>query len=57
MQPLLEVLHRITNFALDIWITIGLWKYINYGTQPRFEELGVIYCILVVLSILYLILV
>jgi len=61
MKPYLEALRHITTFAIDIWFTIGLWKYINYGTQPKFEDLGVIYCILVViycilvvLSILYL---
>ena len=56
MRPVLEVLHDITNFSFAIWFTIGLWKYINYGTQPKFEEQGVIYCILVMMSIVYLML-
>ena len=53
MKPLIEALHHITNFAIDIWFTLGLWQYINYGTRPTFEDLGIIYCFLIIMSILY----
>ena len=51
---LLEVVRHIINFSVDIWVTFGLYRYINYNIQPTFEELGIIYCILLILSILYL---